>query len=477
MRGLRMFAAHAASLALAGLGMLAGVGTLAGLGMVAGCGDADEHGQAGGRMEEHAPTPTNRVDIPDAVRRNLGITFARVEPRNVERVLRVPGRFELLASARREYRAPLEGTVEVLVNAQQQVEAGTPLYVLRSAAWQRLGQDASAARARVDSMGPIFAALQAQERTQRERVNVWEERLAQLDRIREAGGGSASQFAEARTQLSAAHSDLAELAVRMAELESSRRGAEATLSAFEAQRGHILSTAGCADAAGESGAPDGVAAAGAAARGDLVVCAAASGRVDAIMVTQGGRVDASSHVMSVVDPSNVWFRARALQSDLGRLAEGMPAAVAPPTGGSLESLPPVGGSLVIGAVADAEGRTIDLLLLPETPAAWARAGVAASLEVTLEDAPEELAIPLSAVVRDGAKPVIFRRDPANPDRAIRLDADLGPSDGRWIAVLSGLREGDQVVVAGAYQLMLSMSGSSPKGGHFHADGTFHADDH
>jgi biotin carboxyl carrier protein len=456
MRGQWSSRVRVASIALAGAGVLAAAGALAG------CGGTDEHGGAGGRMEEHAPTPTNRVDIPDAVRRNLGVTFARVEPRNVERVLRVPGRFELLPTARREYRAPLEGTVEVLVQAQHQVEAGTPLYVLRSAAWQRLGQDASAARARVDSMGPIFGALQAQERTQRERVAVWEDRLAQLERIREAGGGSASQFAEARTQLSAAHADLAEIAVRMAELESARRGAEASLGAVDAQRRHILSAAGCADGASD---------------GELVVCATAPGRVDAIVVTPGGRVDASAHVLSVVDPSKVWFRARALQSDLGRLFEGMRAAVAPPEGGSLESMPAVGGSLVIGAMADAEGRTIDLLLMPEQPAVWARAGFAASLEVTLEDAPEELAIPLSAVVRDGARPVIFRRDPANPDRAIRLDADLGPSDGRWIAVLSGVREGDQVVVAGAYQLMLSMSGSSPKGGHFHADGTFHADDH
>ena len=90
---------------------------------------------------------------------------------------------------------------------------------------------------------------------------------------------------------------------------------------------------------------------------------------------------------------------------------------------------------------------------------------------------EELAIPLAAVGRDGAKPVVFRRDPANADKAIRLEADLGVSDGRWIAVLSGMKEGDEVVVGGNYQLMLSMSGSMPKGGHFHADGTYHEGDH
>ena len=36
----------------------------------------------------------------------------------------------------------------------------------------------------------------------------------------------------------------------------------------------------------------------------------------------------------------------------------------------------------------------------------------------------ELAIPLAAVVRDGVTPIIFRRDPANPDKAIRMEADV-----------------------------------------------------
>jgi hypothetical protein len=81
------------------------------------------------------------------------------------------------------------------------------------------------------------------------------------------------------------------------------------------------------------------------------------------------------------------------------------------------------------------------------------------------------------VVRDGITPVIFRRDPANPDRAIRIEADLGVNDGAWVAILSGVGEGDEIVVTGNYQLMLAMSGTATKGGHFHSDGTFHEGDH
>jgi multidrug efflux pump subunit AcrA (membrane-fusion protein) len=95
------------------------------------------------------------------------------------------------------------------------------------------------------------------------------------------------------------------------------------------------------------------------------------------------------------------------------------------------------------------------------------------LEVVLAGGTEELAIPQSAVVRDGTRAIIFRRDPANPDMVIRMEADLGLSDGRWVVIQSGVKEGDEVVMGGNFQLMLATGGSTEKAGHFHPDGTFH----
>jgi multidrug efflux pump subunit AcrA (membrane-fusion protein) len=69
--------------------------------------------------------------------------------------------------------------------------------------------------------------------------------------------------------------------------------------------------------------------------------------------------------------------------------------------------------------------------------------------------------------------IIFRRDPKNPDKVIRMEADLGISDGKWVVVNSGLREGDEVVLDGVYELKLAGGGKATGGGHFHADGTYH----
>lgn len=420
------------------------------------------HGGAGAA----AGAPTNRIDIPDSVRRNLGITFARVEPRNVARTLRVPGRFELLPTARREYRAAVSGRVELLVAQYQRVEAGTALYRVDSAAWRDLHERIAATTARVDSMGPLREAHRVHERSLADKATLWQDRLKQLEELREAGGGSAAQFTDARATLNSAQAELADVMEKDAELQATEKQLEAELRSLTARHDLLVKAGNCADphAGHDPGA-------------GYTVCAVAPGVVATLAITQGGLAEENGEVLSVVQPEMLRFRARGLQSDLGRLRDGLRAEIAPPQGGTVDATATMAGELRIGLSADAEDRTVDLIVRPESISAWARAGVSAQLEITLDGGSEDLAIPMSAVARDGTQAIIFRRDPANPDKVIRLEADLGVSDGRWVVISSGVKEGDEVVVGGNYQLMLASSGSAPKGGHFHPDGTFHEGEH
>lgn len=455
---------------------------------MAACTRTPEAPPAASPSKESTPAPTNRVDIPASVRQNLGITFVKVETRNVAGVIRVPGRFELLSDARREYRTMLAGQVEPVVAQFQRVEPGDVLYRLRSPRWREMQQQIAEAEAAIrtaqasaETIGPLREAHTVHEESLKETVALWTNRIKQLEAIREAGGGKADELAEARATLTSARAGLAEVIEKDAELESREREIQVQLGAANARRELLLASAA---------AVTGVAAAELSAIDPatnlprwrsieiLDIRSAAAGVIESINLTTGAWADESSLVLSSIQPERLRIHARGLQSDLDRLRDGLTARITPPSGGAgLHSQPAMSGVLVLGLSADPDERTVDLYVTPSDPQPWARPGVAASIEITLPGARTDLAIPVAAVMRDGLTSVIFKRDPKNPDKAIRMEADLGFSDGRWVVIASGVKEGDEIVVGGNYQLMLATSGSAAKGGHFHSDGTFHEGDH
>ena len=215
---------------------------------------------------------------------------------------------------------------------------------------------------------------------------------------------------------------------------------------------------------------------------EIEVPASESGVVEAFGLTNGSWADEKTPVVTVVQPDRLRFRASGLQSDLGVLRDGLAARIVPPTptavGRAVPLTDTMAGTITLGLAGDPNNRTVNVFIVPDELQSWARPGVSAQLEIVTDSTvAAELAIPLAAVQRDGLTPVIFRRNPGNPNEAIRMEADLGKDDGRWVALLSGVRDGDEVVLDGAFQLMLATSGSIQKGGHFHSDGTFHEGEH
>jgi len=211
----------------------------------------------------------------------------------------------------------------------------------------------------------------------------------------------------------------------------------------------------------------------------LTVHARLAGTMEGTMAASGAIVAIGDPVMATIDPQRVRLRATALQGDLARMRDGLTCRIVPMSGSPAERL---AATMALALEADPVRRTQDLIAWPTRDAAtawpaWARVGLTALLEVDLAGGGDpELAIPTSATIRDGLATIFFRRDPADPDQVIRMEADLGATDGTWVQMMSGLKEGDEVVVEGIYQLKLSGAGKAQLGGHFHSDGTFHADE-
>lgn len=435
---------------------------------------------------EPATSPTNRIDVPEVVRRNLGIAFVTVERRRVGQTLRVPGHFELLPSARHEHRVPVAGRVEVLVQPLQAVAAGDLLFRIDSPAWRQVQRDLGelsasmrATEARFASMQPLVAAHRVHEESLKEALAVIEARVASLRATQASVGGQAEELATAQIQLAQTRADLAEAAEKeagttalVAELQANLQASRDRFDLALAAAATLVSTT----PAQLTAAPMAPSTALPPWRTitAIEVRATAAGIADKLPVATGVWVETGELVLTVSDLGQVRFRARGLQSDLPRLREGLRARIVLPQG-QTDVAEGLDGRLALGVEADPAQRTIDLFVQPTATAAWARPGVAGFLEIELrDDSPVELAMPSSAVLQDGLEKVFFRRDPADPDKVIRVGADLGVDDGRWVEVKSGIKDGDQVVLGGAYELMLASSGTAAKGGHFHADGTFHA---
>lgn len=447
---------------------------------------AGETNHAAGAVAEDS----SRVAIPASVRANLGITFVTVERRHIEQTLRAPGRFEYLPTARREYRTPLPGRVELLVEQFARVDAGAPLYRIDSPSWRDLQQqlvDAVSSLRRLEAkrstFEPLWAAHERHETSLHQTVSVWQERVDQLLSLREAGGGRINELAEARSALATTGAELASVQEKKASLEAEREQTLAEIDAANARMNFLLDSAAAIVGAPRLSLIDIVDTDHGpeprwASIDDIEVRATEAGVVESLGLTNGSWADEKSTVLAIVQPDRLRFRASGLQSDLGALRDGLSARIVPPTptkaGRAVGLQETMSGRLSIGLAGDPSDRTLELFVVPTDLRSWARPGVTAQLEiVTDESSQPELSVPLAAVQRDGLSAVIFRRDPDNPNEAIRMEADLGMDDGRWVALLSGVRDGDEVVLDGAFQLMLATSGSIQKGGHFHPDGTFH----
>lgn len=449
-----------------------------------------QEGAAEVHNEEEESVDPSRIAVPQSVRSNLGITFVSVERRRVERTRRIPGQFEYLPSARSEYRAMLPGRIELLVKQFEHVESGQPLFRVASPAWHELQQELSEAEstaegieAELGSYESLSAAHREHEAKLLESITVLKGRVEKLEELGQVGGGRITELTEARAALAAAKADLAGAQEKVAELELSKKKNEVRLRGIRTRESLLvqsISTLLDVDASefvtveGESGEKQ----ERWRALGALVVTASESGVVESLEVTNGTWAEERGLVLSVVQPELLRFHAMGLQSDLGLLRDGLSARIVPPAptnvGRAIGLQDTMSGIVSLGLAADPQSRTVDLFVVPDTLSAWARPGVTAQLEIVIDatDAPE-LAVPLAAVQQDGLEAVLFRRNPNKPNEVIRIQGDLGANDGRWVSVLSGLRDGDEVVLDGSFQLMLATSGSMQKGGHFHADGTFH----
>jgi multidrug efflux pump subunit AcrA (membrane-fusion protein) len=121
--------------------------------------------------------------------------------------------------------------------------------------------------------------------------------------------------------------------------------------------------------------------------------------------------------------------------------------------------------VAVGDVIDPESRTLPVVLRVENADRRLKVGMLARARLFLGDSVSGLAVPTEAVQdEEGLKVAYVASGGETFERRV---LELGPGDGSWTIVRSGLSPGERVVTRGAYQVHLAGTGSDEAAGHGH----------
>jgi cobalt-zinc-cadmium efflux system membrane fusion protein len=176
----------------------------------------------------------------------------------------------------------------------------------------------------------------------------------------------------------------------------------------------------------------------------FTVTAPRSGVVVEKNLAVGQLVDPSTGALvAIADLSDVWVVADVFESDVGALTPGAQAKVTV-NGGDRDATVEQ-----VSAVVDPDRHTVPVRLRLPNPDGALRPNAYATIRL-FDPTPAAVALPASAVMSDGAKSYVYRKEPTGELK--RHDVTVGSVSGGQVPVLAGLAATDQVVLSGAILL-------------------------
>ena len=192
-----------------------------------------------------------------------------------------------------------------------------------------------------------------------------------------------------------------------------------------------------------------------------------AGTLVAATPTSGESVEEGKLLFTVIDLDRVWLQARVFEPDIPKVEGARSAWFTVEGYAEPFVVDEKNGKLVtIGRVIDPQTRTVPVIFELANPEGRLRIGQFARVYVATGAASRGLAIPESAIVEEGGKPVAYVQ--VEGERFERRPLSLGTRSLGWVGVKDGLAAGEHVVTRGAYDIKLtSASGAIPQSGHVH----------
>ncbi len=195
---------------------------------------------------------------------------------------------------------------------------------------------------------------------------------------------------------------------------------------------------------------------------DLPLKAPIDGVVNTRHFALGERVEAGHLLMTLVDTRRVWVRLFVPASDVANATTITGATFAVEGGATVFRANRV---VSIGQVLDMERRALPVVLEVENTDRALRVGMMATGRVLIGRPTRGLIVPTAAIRNEDGMLVTYVQ--IGGETFERRALTIGPSDGEWTLVMSGVRRGERVVTIGAYQVRLSSLSTTEISDHGH----------
>ncbi len=172
------------------------------------------------------------------------------------------------------------------------------------------------------------------------------------------------------------------------------------------------------------------------------------GRVVSLKASRGKTLETSDTIYEIADLSVLWVHLSVFERDVSAIRVGDKVEIAPQTG---TGEPIMGTVEHVGDVIDPETRAADVRVVVQNEPQTLRPGQSVTARInTTGPAAAALSVPKVAVTRIDGKPTVFVMHDKNTVEPRQVQT--GPEDAHRIAVISGLKEGDRIVMDGMFSL-------------------------
>jgi cobalt-zinc-cadmium efflux system membrane fusion protein len=175
----------------------------------------------------------------------------------------------------------------------------------------------------------------------------------------------------------------------------------------------------------------------------------------------GSMIDQTSELMTIMDPSILWVDAEIFEKDIAKIKIGQAVRI------SLQAFPGQsfqGKLTYIGDLMREDTRTITVRTEVENRDSRIKPGMFAEVTIFLGNGRRVVSLPSEAILDDNSEQIVFVR---GEDHYLPKVVTVGNQQNGYWEITSGIREGEEVVTKGNYQLKSKLYDDLLKKAHTH----------